>query len=68
MSSQTENYSNVGLGSSLRGEPGLTTLGVRGAHEKSFLDSGKATHIEGVPGPAAYDKKNHQIALKVSKN
>ena len=56
-------YSNVGLGSSLRGEPGLTTFRSQGcpAHEKSFLDSGKATHIEGVPGPAAYDKKNIKL-------
>ena len=61
-------YSNVGLGSSLRGEPELTTFRSQVCPWKSFLDSCKATHIGGVPGSAAYDKKKHQIALKVSKN
>ena len=50
-------YSKLGLGSSLRGEPGLTTFRSQVCPWKSFLDSGKATHIGGVPGSAAYDKK-----------
>ena len=63
------NYSNVGLGSSLRGEPGLTTFRSQGCPWKIISGLWQSdTHRGGYPGQQHMTKKNHQIALKVSKN
>ena len=61
-------YSDVGLGSSLRGEPGLTNFRSQGCPWKIISGLRQSNKNRGVPGSGAYDKKNHQIALKVSKN
>ena len=62
-------YSNVGLGSSLRGEPGLTTFRSQGCPWKIISGLRQSdTHRGGTRASSTWQKKNHQIALKVSKN
>ena len=52
-----DRYSNVGLGSSLRGEPGLTTFRSQGCPWKIISGLRQSDTHRGVPGSAAYDKK-----------
>ena len=60
--------SNVGLGSSLRGEPGLTTFRSQGCPWKIISGLRQSdTHRGGTRASSTW-QKNHQIALKVSKN
>ena len=50
------------------GEPGLTTFSSQGCPWKIISGLRQSNTHRGVPGSGAYDKKNHQIGLKVSKN
>ena len=63
-----ESYSNVGLGSSLRGEPGLTTFSSQGCPWKIISGLRQIDTHRGVPGSAAYDKKNPSNCSKSVKN